>query len=272
MLLVIDVGNTNIVIGIFQEDSLTHHWRISTRRNLTIDETALLIHNLFHLHDLEKEKVEGCIISSVVPPLHIPLEGMCDRLFHIKPIFVGPGIKTGISILYENPKEVGADRIVNAVAAYHKHRQAIIVVDFGTATTLDCISEKGEYLGGIIAPGVTISAEALFQFASKLPKVEIAKPPEIIGRNTVNSIQSGLYYGYISMVDGLVEKLIMSYQWHPIVIATGGLAKIVAPDSKYIAEVDEFLTLNGLKIIYELNRSRRTGRKGDGRKKEKTYR
>ncbi len=220
MLLVIDVGNTNIVIGIFQGENLTHHWRISTRRNMTIDETALLIHNLFHLHDLSRDEVEGCIISSVVPPLNIPLEGMCERLFHMKPIFVAPGIKTGIAILYENPKEVGADRIVNAVAAYHRYRQAIIAVDFGTATTLDCISEKGEYLGGIIAPGITISAEALFKYASKLPKVEIARPPQILGRNTVNSIQSGLYYGYISMVDGLVERLISSYNWKPRVIAT----------------------------------------------------
>ena len=264
MLLVIDVGNTNIVIGLYQGDDLTHHWRISTRRNLTTDEMALLVHNLFHLHDLNKEEVEGCIISSVVPPLNIPLEGMCRRLFDMKPIFVGPGIKTGVAILYENPKEVGADRIVNAVAAYHKYRKALIVVDFGTATTLDCISEKGEYLGGIIAPGVTISAEALFQYASKLPKVEIAKPPQIMGRNTVNSIQSGLYYGYISMVDGLVERLIESYNWQPRVIATGGLAKIVAEDSKYIEEVDEFLTLEGLKIIYTLNRPRKIGRKNNG--------
>ncbi len=257
MLLVIDVGNTNIVVGLFTGDELKYHWRISTRRTLTTDEVALLIHNLFHLNDLNKEDVKGCVISSVVPPLNLPLEEMCERLFNKKPVFVGPGIKTGVSILYENPKEVGADRIVNAVAAYHKYKDALIVVDFGTATTLDCISEKGEYLGGIIAPGVTISAEALFQYASKLPKVEIAKPPQIMGRNTVNSIQSGLYYGYISMVDGLVERLIESYNWTPKVIATGGLAKIVANDSKYIEDVDEFLTLEGLKIIYALNRPRK---------------
>ena len=255
MLLVIDAGNTNIVIGVFDENKLKFNWRISTKRNITVDEMALLIHNLFHLNELDKKIIQGCIISNVVPSLTLPLKEMTKLLFNFTPVFVEPGIKTGISILYENPKEVGADRIVNAVGAYEKFKDNIIVVDFGTATTLDCITKEGEYLGGIISPGVMISAEALFEYASKLPKVEIIKPKKILGRNTTNSIQSGLYYGYLSLVDGLVSKLKKELQWDkPKVVATGGLARVISKNSKYIEEVDELLTLKGLKIIFEMNK------------------
>lgn len=265
MILTIDVGNTNIVIGLFQENELLRRWRISTDHSKTVDEYRIILDALFRTSEGdEKRKINGAVISSVVPPLTGAFAELIKDAFGIKPVMVGPGIKTGISILYENQKEVGADRIANAVGAFQKYKSACIVVDFGTATTFDYITEKGEYLGGIIAPGVIISAEALFMRTAKLPKVEISEPSAVVGRNTVESIQSGLIHGHRCMVEGLVKKISEEQKTRPKVIATGGLASIIAKGMKCIDIVDDNLTLWGLYFIYQFNRGRKTSSKEGG--------
>ncbi len=254
MLLAIDVGNTNTVLGVFEGATLRHHWRIETSHTRTGDEYGILVRQLFAAAGLDHAAVRAVAVSSVVPPLALTLQQMCARYFGLQPLFVGPGVKTGMPILYENPREVGADRVVNAVAAYEKWKGPLIVVDFGTATTFDAVTPKGEYLGGAICPGVTISMEALFRAASKLPRVEFTRPPVVVGRNTVHSMQSGLVYGYVGLVDGICARMSDELGTSPKVVATGGLASLVAGLSKAIAAVDEHLTLDGLRIIFERNR------------------
>jgi len=254
VLLAIDVGNTNTVLGVYQGSQLRDHWRIETSNARTGDEYGILLRQLFAAGGIDPAGVDAVVVSSVVPPLGRTLEEMSRRYFGREPLFVGPGVKTGISILYENPREVGADRVVNAVAAFERWRCALVVVDFGTATTFDAISARGEYLGGAIAPGVGISMEALFRSASKLPRVEFSRPPHVIGRNTIASIQAGLTYGYAGLVDGICTRMAEELGGNPKAVATGGLAPLMAGICKTITEVDEHLTLEGLRIIYERNR------------------
>ena len=254
MLLAIDVGNTDTVLGLYDGDELIYDWRIRTVVDHTVDEYGLLILSLYKSRRVSSRVIKDIIISCVVPPMMNILEPVCRKYFDIKPFIVGPGIKTGMPIFYDNPREVGADRIVNAVAAYEKHKRALIIVDFGTATTFDYVSGKGEYMGGCISPGIMISSEALFARAAKLPRVELTKPKTIIGKDTVSSMQAGIVYGYASLVDGIVERMKAEVKSDPLVVATGGLAKIIAPETKSIAVVDEMLTLEGLRIIYLRNR------------------
>lgn len=257
MLLVIDVGNTNTVLGLYDEKNLLHDWRIRTEIDHTVDEYGVLIYNLYQSSRMkakEFKSVTAIIISCVVPPMLNILEPLCLKYFNVKPLIVGPGIKTGMPIFYDNPKEVGADRIVNAVAAYNKYRKESIIVDFGTATTFDYVSPKGEYMGGCIAPGIVISVEALFERASKLPRVEFSKPKTVITKDTVSAIQAGIMFGYAGLVDGIVTRMKAEIKMNPLVIATGGLANVIAPETKTIEKIEDMLTLDGLRIIYDLNK------------------
>jgi type III pantothenate kinase len=260
MLLTLDVGNTNTVLGLyrFASDELITHWRVSTLRTQTADEYGVLFLNLFAMRKVEASEVSAIIISSVVPPLESTLRQVCERYFNLKPMFVEPGIKTGMPILVDNPTEVGADRLVNSVGAFARYGGPCVVVDFGTATTFDMVSAKGEYLGGAIAPGLAISAEALFARAARLSRVDVKKPAKVVGTNTVAAVQSGLYYGYIGLVDGILERIVNETRGPdsaaPKVIATGGLAHLIVDDSRFIETVDDMLTLEGLRLIYERNR------------------
>src|SRR5215831_12630287 len=253
MLLTIDVGNTNTVLGVFRGQELIAHWRLTTARLQTVDEYGVLTRNLFTLKGLDPREVSGVIISSVVPPVKWTLGEMSKVYFEQKAMFVEPGVKTGMAVLVDNPLEVGADRIVNGVAAFHKYDGPCIVVDFGTAITFDAISAKGEYLGGVIAPGLGIAAEALFARAAKLPRVEIKDPGKVIGTNTVTHMQAGLYYGAVDMVDGMLARMKKELGENAKVVATGGQARLVGKGSKYIEHTDEFLTLVGLRLIWEKN-------------------
>jgi type III pantothenate kinase len=267
MLLVLDVGNTNTVLGVFARvataggeldepppyERLVAHWRVATRQASTVDEYGVLFRNLFSMANLEVAEIHGIVVSSVVPPLDPVLRQVCERYFNSKPLFIEPGVKTGMPVHYDNPAEVGADRIVNAVAAFEKYGGPCVVVDFGTATTFDCVSGKGEYLGGVICPGIGISADALFQRTARLPRVEIRKPQRVIGSNTVGSLQSGLYYGYLGLVDGILELLLSEMGKETKCIATGGLGSMIGTGSKYIKNVDDSLTLDGLRIIWARN-------------------
>jgi len=288
MLLALDVGNTNTVLGLYRlatpdaPAALIADWRITTDRHVTADEYGILFRDLFGLRSLSMSDVSGVAISSVVPPLDSTLRRAAELYFHVKPLFIEPGVRTGLPILTDNPAEVGADRIVNCVAAIDLLRNqpesasknkpgapalahpSIIVVDFGTATTFDVISPRGEYIGGAIAPGLGISADALFVRAARLPRVDVRKPARIIGTNTVDHLQIGLYYGYIGLVDGILERMIAELGPETRTIATGGLARLIAAGSKYIAQVDDLLTLTGLRLIYERNQDRGHDRSAKG--------
>jgi type III pantothenate kinase len=259
MLLAIDIGNTNTVLGLFRLDgdkpALAAHWRVTTHTAQTVDEYGVFFVNLFQMNDLSPSQVRHIIIASVVPTVESTLRQVCETYFHTQPLFVEPGIKTGMPVLMDNPAEVGADRLVNAVAAFERYGGPCVVADFGTATTFDVVSERGEYLGGTISPGLGISAEALFSRTSRLSRVDIKRPAKVIGTNTVTCLQSGLYYGYIGLVDGLLERIIAELGKQPKIIATGGLARQISADSRYITEIDEMLTIDGLLIIFERNRT-----------------
>ena len=253
MLLVIDVGNTDTVLGVYDGEELVHDWRIRTVIDHTVDEYGMLILNLYKNSRISSKAVENIIISCVVPPMLDILEPLCRKYFDLQPLIVGPGVKTGMPIFYDNPKEVGADRIVNAVAAYEKYKRDLIIVDFGTATTFDYISPKGEYMGGCIAPGMMISSEALFKRAAKLPRVELSRPRCIITKDTVSGMQAGIMFGYASLVDGIIERMKAEIGAKPLVVATGGLANRIAREAKHIDVVEEMLTLEGLRIIFMRN-------------------
>lgn len=253
MILVFDVGNTNIMIGVYQDKNLVEHWRISTASQRTADEHAVLLRALFEGSGLTFKRIRAIVISSVVPPLMMTLDLMSKKYFGFPPLVVGPGIKTGLQIRFENPREVGADRIVNAIAGYELYGGPLIIVDFGTATTFCAITARGEYLGGAIAPGIGISTEALFARAAKLPRVELVKPPSVIGKNTVNSMQSGIIYGFAGQVDAIVSRMKKELPGNPQVVATGDMAEVMAQEARTIDRVDPQLTLTGLRIIYERN-------------------
>jgi type III pantothenate kinase len=280
MLLALDVGNTNTTLGLYRLDGedagspatgpgrggaeklgLAAHWRVTTHHNQTVDEYGVFFVNLFEMHGMSPKQVTDIIIASVVPPVESTLRQVCEAYFHVKPIFVEPGIKTGIPILQEHPEDLGADRLCDCVAAFERYGGPCIVVDFGTATKFEVISAAGEYLGGAIAPGLGLSADALFSRAARLFRVDIKRPAKVIGTNTVGHLQSGIYFGYIGLVDGIIERILAemgaSKDQPPRVIASGGLARLIAPDSRYIQEIDDMLTLDGLRILFERNRSAR---------------
>jgi type III pantothenate kinase len=274
MLLALDVGNTNTVLGLYRLDEqepgatltagdssaggLVAHWRVTTHRAQTVDEYGVFFVNLFPMHGLASSQVTHIIISSVVPPVDSTLREVCEKYFHVRPLFVEPGIKTGIAVLQENPADLGADRLVNAIAAYERYGGPCVVVDFGTATTFDVVTAKGEYIGGAIAPGLGISADALFSRAARLGRIDIKRPAKAIGTNTVTHLQSGLYFGYIGLVDGILERILGEIGAEARVVATGGLARQISEDSRYIAQIDDMLTLDGLRILFERNRNVRS--------------
>jgi len=251
MLLVIDIGNTNTSLGVFDGERLAAHWRLTTARSRTVDEWGVHARNLFALAGLDFKSIDAIAIASVVPPLNFTLKRMAEVYFDLTPLFVDHTVDTGVQILYQPPSDVGADRIVDAVAAIHKYGAPCIVVDFGTATTFDAINSKGEYLGGVITPGITISSDALFERAAKLPRVEIKRPAKVIGSTTVQAMQSGFYHGYVGLVDGILRKMSDELGGTVKVISTGGLAPLIATGSAIIEIVDETLTLEGLRLVYE---------------------
>ncbi|MEX2415542.1 MAG: type III pantothenate kinase [Paenibacillaceae bacterium] len=253
MILVMDIGNTNIVLGVYEKQKLLHHWRLSTSRTATADEYGIMVFNLFQHAGIAINQIEGVIVSSVVPPIMHTIDTLCARYIKKTPLIVGPGIKTGLNIRYENPREVGADRICNAIAAIELYGPPLIVVDFGTATTLDFIDEKGDYLGGAIAPGIGISTEALYNHAAKLPRIDLTKPKSTVGRNPISSMQAGIIYGFAGQVDGIVWRMEEEFGYKAKVIATGGLAELISGESKTIQEINPLITLQGLLMIYERN-------------------
>ncbi len=283
MLLALDVGNTNTTLGLFRlegddagsaatgpgrggagKPELAAHWRVTSHRTQTVDEYGVFFVNLFEMHGMSPRQVTDIIIASVVPPVDSTLRQVCESYFHVEPIFVEPGIKTGMKMLIDNPTELGADRIADCIAAYEKYGGPCIVVDFGTATKFEVISARGEYLGGAIAPGLGLSADALFTRAARLYRVDIKRPAKVIGTNTIAHLQSGLYFGYIGLVDGIIERILFELgsqpgaeQGKPRIVASGGLARLIAPDSRYIEEIDDLLTLDGLRILFERNRAAR---------------
>lgn len=253
MLLVFDIGNSNIVLGTYEGKKLLKHWRISTDRQKTGDEYGMLINNLFHFQGIRMTDIEAIVISSVVPPLIVPMIKMCERYFHLRPLIVGPGVKTGIRLKYENPREIGADRIVNVVGAYEQYGGSLIVIDIGTATTFDVVAPNGDFLGGVIAPGIGITAEALFMRAAKLPRIELVTPKTVVNRNTISGMQAGLIFGFVGQIDEIVRRIKEEMKMEMTVVATGGYARMIQRESKTIDKIDHFLTLTGLRVLYERN-------------------
>lgn len=262
MLLAIDIGNTNVALGVFDDDKLLHHWRLGTRTQVTSDECATTVRSLFELAGLRTGEADEVIVSCVVPPLLPIFERTCTKLFGREPLVVGPGIRTGMPIRVDNPREVGADRIVNSVAAYEQLGGPVVVIDFGTATSFDCVSAAGEFVGGAIVPGILVALEALVSRASQLSSVEIERPPNVIGRNTTHSLQSGILFGYAGLIDAMVDRIRAELGAEARTVATGGLAHVIASESRTIERVEPFLTLEGLRIIHLRNLAPRTSAVG----------
>ena len=253
MILVFDIGNSNIVMGTYEGKKLLKHWRISTDRQKTGDEYGMLINDLFRYQNVNMTDIEAIVISSVVPPLVVPMVKMCERYLHLHPLVVGPGIKTGIRLHYENPRAIGADRIVNVVGAYEQYGGPLIVIDIGTATTFDVVAENGDFMGGVIAPGIGTSADALFQSTAKLPRIELVPTKQIVCHNTIQGMQAGIVYGYVGQIDEIVTRIKAEMNMEMKVIATGGFARMISKESRTIDKVDHFLTLTGLRALYERN-------------------